>query len=86
MAFAVDAIVQGAGFYNSKIHVLSEMNKTIACSVARAQPLDETTAEVARAAGDQRQRLRRGVHGSWPFSKHHFRLRRMPSRRSTGGR
>jgi len=25
------------GFYHQKIHVLSEMNKTIACSIAKAQ-------------------------------------------------
>jgi nucleoside-diphosphate-sugar epimerase len=37
IAYAADKVIQGAGFYNSKIHVLSEMNKTIACSVARAE-------------------------------------------------
>ncbi len=37
LAFAADKTIQATGFYNSKIHVLSEMNKTIACSVAHAQ-------------------------------------------------
>jgi nucleoside-diphosphate-sugar epimerase len=37
IALLADKAIQGAGLYNSKIHVLSEMNKTIACSIARAQ-------------------------------------------------
>jgi nucleoside-diphosphate-sugar epimerase len=37
IALIADKTIQGAGFYNSKIHVLSEMNKTIACTIARAQ-------------------------------------------------
>lgn len=36
MAMATDALLQGLGFYNQKIHVLSEMNKTIACNVEKA--------------------------------------------------
>jgi nucleoside-diphosphate-sugar epimerase len=32
-----DATLQALGLYHQKIHVLSEMNKTIACSVARAE-------------------------------------------------
>jgi nucleoside-diphosphate-sugar epimerase len=32
-----DAVIQGLGLYSQKIHVMSEMNKTIACSVERAQ-------------------------------------------------
>jgi nucleoside-diphosphate-sugar epimerase len=32
-----DASLQSLGLYNSKIHVLSEMNKTICCSIAKAQ-------------------------------------------------
>jgi nucleoside-diphosphate-sugar epimerase len=32
----VDRILQGLGLYHQKIHVLSEMNKTIACSIDRA--------------------------------------------------
>ncbi len=36
-AFVADALLQGLGFYNQKIHVLSEMNKTIACSIAKAE-------------------------------------------------
>jgi nucleoside-diphosphate-sugar epimerase len=37
VALAVDATLQRAGLYNQKIHVLSEMNKTIACSVDKAR-------------------------------------------------
>lgn len=37
LALAVDAGLQAIGLYHQKIHVLSEMNKTIACSVAKAQ-------------------------------------------------
>jgi len=36
-AGAVDWGLQAMGLYHQKIHVLSEMNKTIACSVERAQ-------------------------------------------------
>jgi len=37
VAYAVDATLQSLGIYHQKIHVLSEMNKTIACSVAGAE-------------------------------------------------
>ena len=37
IALIVDALIQKLGFYHQKIHVLSEMNKTIACSVSKAQ-------------------------------------------------
>lgn len=37
VAYGVDGILQGLGLYHQKIHVLSEMNKTIACSVDRAR-------------------------------------------------
>jgi nucleoside-diphosphate-sugar epimerase len=37
IALAMDASLQALGIYHQKIHVLSEMNKTIACSVARAE-------------------------------------------------
>ena len=36
-AFIADAMLQAFGMYHQKIHVLSEMNKTIACSVAKAE-------------------------------------------------
>lgn len=35
-AYMADMIIQGLGFYNQEIHVLSEMNKTIACSIKKA--------------------------------------------------
>jgi nucleoside-diphosphate-sugar epimerase len=37
IAFMADATLQALGVYQQKIHVLSEMNKTIACSVTRAE-------------------------------------------------
>jgi nucleoside-diphosphate-sugar epimerase len=37
LAYAADRILQRAGLYHQKIHVLSEMNKNIACSVERAK-------------------------------------------------
>ena len=37
VALLADKTLQGLGLYHQKIHVLSEMNKTIACSVARAE-------------------------------------------------
>jgi nucleoside-diphosphate-sugar epimerase len=37
VAFMIDATLQSLGMYHQKIHVLSEMNKTIACSVAKAE-------------------------------------------------
>lgn len=33
----IDSALQFAGIYHQKIHVLSEMNRTIACSIARAE-------------------------------------------------
>lgn len=37
VAWLVDRCLQGVGLYNQKIHVLSEMNKTIACDISRAR-------------------------------------------------
>jgi len=37
IALVADTVIQATGLYNRKIHVLSEMNKTIACSIARAK-------------------------------------------------
>jgi nucleoside-diphosphate-sugar epimerase len=37
IAFAADSLLQTLGVYHQKIHVLSEMNKTIACSIAKAE-------------------------------------------------
>jgi nucleoside-diphosphate-sugar epimerase len=37
VALGVDMALQAAGVYQQKIHVLSEMNKTIACSVDKAR-------------------------------------------------
>jgi nucleoside-diphosphate-sugar epimerase len=37
VAWLADRGLQALGLYNQEIHVLSEMNKTIACSIARAR-------------------------------------------------
>jgi len=37
VAYLVDGLLQSLGLYHQKIHVLSEMNKTIACSIAKAE-------------------------------------------------
>lgn len=37
VAWFVDRILQAMGIYHQKIHVLSEMNKTIACTIAKAE-------------------------------------------------
>jgi nucleoside-diphosphate-sugar epimerase len=37
VAFAVDWALQSVGLYQQKIHVLSEMNKTIACAIDKAR-------------------------------------------------
>lgn len=37
VALVVDKAIQGVGLYHQKFHVLAEMNKNIACSIAKAQ-------------------------------------------------
>jgi nucleoside-diphosphate-sugar epimerase len=37
VALMMDASLQAMGLYHQKIHVLSEMNKTIACSISKAE-------------------------------------------------
>lgn len=37
VAFGVDKAMQSVGLYHQRVHVLSEMNKTIACSIAKAE-------------------------------------------------
>lgn len=37
IATLADRLIQGMGWYNQKVHVLSEMNKTIACSIDKAR-------------------------------------------------
>jgi len=37
IALALDKLIQALGFYQQEIHVLSELNKNIACSIAKAQ-------------------------------------------------
>jgi nucleoside-diphosphate-sugar epimerase len=37
VATAIDGLMQALGFYHQKVHVLGEMNKTIACSITKAE-------------------------------------------------
>jgi len=37
VAWVFDAMIQGVGSYHQKLHVLSEMNKTIACTIDKAE-------------------------------------------------
>jgi len=37
IAYIADMVIQKTGFYNSKIHVLSELNKNIFCSIKKAE-------------------------------------------------
>ena len=37
VAYVIDSALQAAGLYHSKMHVLSEMNRTIACSIEKAK-------------------------------------------------
>ncbi|HYC21304.1 MAG TPA: NAD(P)-dependent oxidoreductase [Candidatus Bathyarchaeia archaeon] len=37
VALGADKVLQGLGLYNQEVHVLSEMDKTIACSIALAE-------------------------------------------------
>jgi nucleoside-diphosphate-sugar epimerase len=56
VALVVDAAVQRTGLYQQKVHVLSEMNKTIACSV------DKARAELGYRPGvELREGMRRSI-------------------------
>lgn len=57
IAYLVDGAMQAAGLYHSKIHVLSEMNKTIACSIGKAKKELGYKPQVALEEG-MRQSLR----------------------------
>jgi nucleoside-diphosphate-sugar epimerase len=54
VAGAADATMQAVGLYHQKIHVLSEMNKTIACTVAKAENELGFRAQVDLAEGMRR--------------------------------
>jgi nucleoside-diphosphate-sugar epimerase len=60
VAWVVDKTLQGLGLYHQKIHVLSEMNKTIACSVEKAK------AELGyRPTVDLEEGMRRSLRWVW---------------------
>ncbi len=54
VALLADKTLQALGLYHQKIHVLSEMNKTIACSVAKAERELGYTPKVALEEGMRR--------------------------------
>ena len=64
IAWAMDACLQALGFYHQKIHVLSEMNKTIRCSVARARA--ELGYEPAIALEEGMRRSLAWLGRTWP--------------------
>lgn len=54
VAYLVDGALQSVGLYHQKVHVLSEMNKTIACSVEKAKRELGYAPEVALEEGMHR--------------------------------
>ena len=54
VAWLADKTLQQLGLYNQKIHVLSEMNKTIACSVEKARKRTRYRPAVALEEGMRR--------------------------------
>ncbi|MFH2203042.1 MAG: NAD(P)-dependent oxidoreductase [Elusimicrobiota bacterium] len=54
VARATDRLLQAAGLYHQKIHVLSETNQDIACSIARAQAEIGYDPRIALAEGMRR--------------------------------
>ncbi len=54
IATCADGMIQGLGLYNQKVHVLSEMNKTIACSIAKAREQLGYDPKIALAEGMRR--------------------------------
>jgi nucleoside-diphosphate-sugar epimerase len=54
VAGVADRFIQAAGHYQQELHVLSEMNKTIACSVEKAQRVLGYAPEVALEEGMRR--------------------------------
>ena len=63
VAAVCDATLQRLGRYNQKIHVLSEMNKTIACSVAKAKRVLGYDPKIGLEEG-----MRRSL--AWTFENH----------------
>ena len=55
IAYMVDAAIQATGLYHQKFHVLSEMNKSIACSIDKAR---------AELGYEPKIALREGMHRS----------------------
>jgi nucleoside-diphosphate-sugar epimerase len=62
VAFLADNFFQSLGMYQQKIHVLSEMNKTIACSIAKAE---------AELGYDPKVSLEEGMRRSLAFCVEH---------------
>jgi nucleoside-diphosphate-sugar epimerase len=54
VALLIDASLQAVGLYHQKFHVLSEMNKTIACSIAKAKSELGYTPHIALEEGMRR--------------------------------
>lgn len=63
IALLVDATLQRLGLYHQKIHVLSEMNKTIACSITKAKRVLNYDPKVGLEEG-----MRRSL--KWTIERH----------------
>ena len=63
LATYVDAAIQALGFYSQKIHVLSEMNKTIACDISKARARLNYQPRVSLHEGMYRSLLWMQEHG-----------------------
>jgi nucleoside-diphosphate-sugar epimerase len=79
-AWLVDKALQSVGLYHQKIHVLSEMNKTIACSVERAKRELGYRPQVALEEGMRRSILSLGM-GTPQFARTE---ERQPARHAEG--
>jgi nucleoside-diphosphate-sugar epimerase len=54
IATLADRLIQGLGCYNQKVHVLSEMNKTIACSIDKAKAILNYDPKISLTEGMRR--------------------------------
>ena len=54
IATLADRMIQGLGLYSQKVHVLSEMNKTIACSIDKAKTVLNYDPKISLAEGMRR--------------------------------
>jgi len=71
VATLVDATIQGVGIYHQKVHVLSEMNKSIACDITKAKTVLGYAPKIAL-----RESMRRSVEWCLAIGQTIWRTRR----------